>query len=310
MFPPSDNAKCTSRRKVGLTLCALVLCCTNAHAGLIAKKDVSYSGMPNPALVDGFETVHLNQQMWWMGQAQKGEYWSDARMARADRRSVAVRVGSKMRGCGAKCQRNEIRTSPNYRINFGQEAWYNFSFRLDGKLPDRNTQRWVTGQWKQQCGGSPFLAQRFDRGVFQITVQDNNCRVVVASSAGLDRPLPFTRYTGARKGSAAKTGRPCRSDIKVEYSANPTLPNPNRNWVDMSYRVRGGRNGTGLIEIWADGRFIARVTGSIGYDYSSGPKQYFKFGIYRAPVPGASTARIDRFRRSDSMSDFRLIDGT
>ena len=240
------------------------------------------------------------------GPGPKGEFWNDARVARSDRRSIAVRVTPEMRGCGAKCQRNEIRTTPRGRVMFGQEAWYSFSFRMDGTLPTRQTKRWVSGQWKQQCSGSPFLAQRFDRGVFQITVQDNSCRVIVASSEGLGQRLPLAHETGKQ----ARPRTPCRSDIKVEYSANPKLPNPFGNWVDMSYRVRGGRNGSGLVEIWANGRFIARVKGSIGYDHMSGPNQYFKFGIYRAPVPGASVVRLDRFRRSGSMSKFTVIDGT
>ena len=260
---------------------------------------------PTAALIDGFEAPQVNQAMWWMGQAQKGQFWSDARVARSDRRSVAVHMGTKMRGCGKNCQRNEIRTAPGHRIRFGQEAWYSFSFRIDGKLPARQTKRWVSGQWKQQCGGSPFLAQRFDRGVFQITVQDNSCRVIVASSEGFGQKLPLTRQVG----HAAQKGRPCSSDIKVHHSANATLPSPYGKWVDMAYRVRGGRNGTGLVEIWANGRFIARVTGSIGYDFASGPDQYFKFGIYRAPMPGSSVVRMDRFRRTGSMSNYKVIDG-
>lgn len=279
---------------------------SGAQAGLAPKKPAPPSDQPLAALSDGFESAQLDQKRWWMGQAQTGEFWSDARLARSDRRSVAVRVTPDMRGCGAKCQRNEIRTTPRDRVLFGQEAWYSFSFRMDGTLPSRQTKRWVSGQWKQQCSGSPFLAQRFDRGVFQITVQDNNCRVIVASSEDLGKKLPVAHQTGKQAGRRAA----CASDIKVEYSANPTLPDPFGNWVDMSYRVRGGRNGTGLVEIWADGRFIARVKGSIGYDHMSGPQQYFKFGIYRSPVPGASVVRLDRFRRSGSMFKSRPIDGS
>ena len=309
----SKPATCRFGRLAVLALSGLAIAgvsCSGANAGLVAKRPSPPTHLPSAALIDGFETPQVDRRMWWVGQAQSGQFWSDARLARADRRSIAVRVGAAMRGCGANCQRNEIRTAPGYRMKFGQEAWYNFSFRMDGKLPAGNTRRWVSGQWKQQCGGSPFLAQRFDRGVFQITVQDNNCRVIVASSQGLGQKLPTTLATGHGAVGGSKGGHSCRSDVKVEYSATPTLPNPYGKWVDMSYRVRGGRNGKGLVEIWANGRFIARVTGSIGYDYASGPQQYFKFGIYRAPTPGASVVRIDRFRRTDSMSNYKQIDGS
>ncbi|MCP5080808.1 MAG: hypothetical protein GY948_03840 [Alphaproteobacteria bacterium] len=312
MYASYHSARRLLGRSAAFALGGVVLvsaACTTANAGLVAKSFSPPAYSPSASLIDGFESPKVNRSMWWLGQAQKGQFWSDARLARSDRRSVAVRVGAAMRGCGAKCQRNELRTAPGYRIRFGQEAWYNFSFRIDGKLPARHTGRWVSGQWKQQCGGSPFLAQRFDRGVFQITVQDNSCRVIVASSQGLGRKLPATRLTGHEARQLAKNSKSCASDIKVQYSSNATLPNPYEKWVDMAYRVRGGRNGTGLIEIWANGRFIARVTGSIGYDYASGPHQYFKFGIYRAPMPGTSVARMDRFMRTGSMSMFRMIDG-
>ena len=137
------------------------------------------------------------------------------------------------------------------------------------------------------------MAQRFDRGVFQITVQDNDCRVIVASSDA-NAQLPLTRTTGPVSEPAA----PCQTDIAVEYGASSVLPKPLRKWVNMNYRVRGSRSGNGLVEIYANGRFIARVTGSIGYDRAEGPNQYFKFGIYRDSMPGRSIARLANFQRA------------
>ena len=65
----------------------------------------------------------------------------------------------------------------------------------------------------------------------------------------------------------------------------------------MKYRVRAGLYGTGLIEIWANGKFIATVTGSIGYPIESGATQYFKFGIYRDVMQGDGAVYFDNFRR-------------
>lgn len=69
----------------------------------------------------------------------------------------------------------------------------------------------------------------------------------------------------------------------------------------MNYRVRGGRNGKGLIEIWANGRLIARVIGSIGDKVAAGSYQYFKFGIYRNFAPGSATAYLDNYTRIRAM---------
>jgi hypothetical protein len=49
----------------------------------------------------------------------------------------------------------------------------------------------------------------------------------------------------------------------------------------MSYLIEGGGNGGGRIDIWADGRFIARVKGRIGYPGSKPGLVKFKFGAYR-----------------------------
>lgn len=250
---------------------------------------------PNSALLqDDFEISRIDTRRWWLGQAQKGQFWIDSTHSQHKTKSIALRMAPEMRGCGTRCQKNEIRTAPRHRIKFGSDAWYSFSFKLDGKLPGLNSRRWVSGQWKQQNGGSPFLAQRFHRGIFQITVQDNDCRVTVASSEPLDHALPFS--TQLAHGTSG--GNTCSTDITIEHGTNPVLPDATKNWVHMRYRIRGGRNGTGLVKIYANGRFIARVTGSIGYDEAVGPNQYFKFGIYRNPEPGTSIARFDNFRRA------------
>lgn len=268
---------------------------------LLANEATGQHTQPTRVLSDNFEARTIDPTKWWMRQAQHGHYWIEPRMSRVAKKSIAISVDGLMRGCGQSCQRNEIRTSPRHQIKFGEEAWYNFSFRLAGAP---STARWVSGQWKQQSGGSPFLAQRFNRGVYSITVQDDDCRVVVASSVAAAQNLPATEQNNTsnpRIFPVAGAKDTCNTDIKVEYSANPVLPDPYRGWVDMNYRVRGGRNGTGLIEIWANGRFIARVTGSIGDEVTAGPYQYFKFGIYRNFTPGSATAYLDNFTRIRSM---------
>jgi hypothetical protein len=272
---------------VGLALCGTLAAAPQA----IAASDLSGSaGDGRDEITDRFDGASLDTNKWWLKQAHDGQY-------RISGRSVAITMDSTMRGCGAHCQRNEIRTAPKYRIRFGEDAVYSFRFRVDGAM---STGRWVSGQWKQQCDGSPFLAQRFNRDEFYITVQDRDCRVVVASSKPTGVRLPMTRMTDGRSQRvppAADETSNCKTDIKVEYAADAVLPDPRKDWVSMSYRVRGGLNGKGLIEIHANGRFIARVTGSIGDDRVAGPNQYFKFGIYRSFTRGTSTVYMDDFSR-------------
>ena len=61
----------------------------------------------------------------------------------------------------------------------------------------------------------------------------------------------------------------------------------------MIYAIRGGPDGK--VEIYANGRFVARVTGPIGYDNWSGQKVKFKIGMYRDFLPGTAHLHVDRF---------------
>lgn len=246
--------------------------------------------------------------------------------------------------------KNELWEARQQRCNFGDEVWYSFSFKIDGTVWPAGSTRWVIGQWKEESGGSPFLAQRFDNGVFHITVQHNDIRKIVAQAKGsyqvdfqgfsreLQQLLSLDRQVFRNKEDSSRTSDeflgsgltldelkiaietqdtskfPFLTDpqtyaeyqgIQIELSEDPVLPNPTEDWVDMRYRVKGNREGDGLIEIWANGRFVARVTGFIGNDEFVGDSQYFKFGHYRDydREDLQSTVYLDRFRRGPSRSD-------
>ncbi len=180
---------------------------------------------------------------------------------------------------------------------FGREAWYGFSFRVDGYVDPNDSNRLVIGQWKEQSGGSPFVAQRFDNRIFRITVQDNECRAVIAempSDLGLMHGL---LYLTSHKMKCTRA-----PDIRLT-PPNPALhilPDPYGAWVDMVYRIRGGRDGDGLVEVWANGECVVQAEGAIGNRDFGGPNQYFKFGVYRDKVDYLTRIRIDRFRRAAS----------
>ena len=253
-------------------------------------------------LSDDFEAQSLDESRWWVEQLVPGKFWIDRTISRRGERSFAIHANSTIRGCGDACQRNEIRTSPGKWLKFGQEAWYQFSFRIEGDFKREGNTRWVSGQWKQENGRSPFLSQRFDRGVFHIAVHSEDCRVLVARSRGIIEPPGSTIDTNKVNKHAFlenKLAYRCETDLILEQpNGEAFLPNPYKNWVDMKYYVRGGLNGDGLVEIWADNRFIVRVRGSIGHREMSGPNQYFKYGIYRDLMPGSTTVYFDTFRRT------------
>ncbi|MEM1046657.1 MAG: heparin lyase I family protein [Pseudomonadota bacterium] len=280
---------------------------------------------------DGFESGRLDPANW----LEKQLYNNQIAVERTDMsEGIAARlfVEPGDRACGGSCQRNEIRIANHKRCLFGEDVWYRFRFRIEGTIPSPGSVRWVIGQWKQESGGSPFLAQRFDNGVFHITVQHNRNRVLVTKAEGNPnargdgRPdqvgfMDHTRRIRLASLGRSETGpvnprvdrRPFEvfmfrdtttgtsgTDIRVELGADPVLPDPQTDWVDMTYRVRGGRDGNGLIEIWANGVFKARVTGTIGNHDSVGPTQYFKFGHYRDihPTFGTASYYFDDFVRS------------
>ncbi|MCW2306136.1 polysaccharide lyase [Rhodobium gokarnense] len=233
--------------------------------------------------------------------------WATRSLARRDRFAVRtdhVRQGTAAFALDLRAEdeaweegkyKQELRVAGNKRCRFGQEAWYSFSFRMDGDFPKTGSTRWIIGQWKEETGESPFLAQRFDDGVFHITVQTNHERTTIASAGRRYKPgiPPALRRAGL---------------LRMTPARPPRLPDPAKGWVDMRYRVKGGRDGTGLIEVWANGRFIVRVTGKIGNDVFKGPTQYFKIGHYRnVDVPrnrfGHGTFHFDRFRRGPRRAD-------
>ncbi len=257
-----------------------------------------------PPVVDGFERPQIDQAIWSLEQMRPSRLRIDRNQARSGQSALAIRVEAADRDCGGGCQRNEIRIANGLRLRFGEEAWYRFSFKIAGEISEHGSLRWVIGQWKQESDGSPFLAQRYDNGVFHITVQDNDCRVIVAQTDGHPDGLHAHRGN-LGYASLAFLSDPnlydCETDVRIEHGeALSVLPDPYGQWVDMLYRVRGGRDGRGLIEIWANGAFIARVTGSLGYDEAEGPTQYFKIGHYRDPLAAATTLYVDDFRRGDS----------
>ncbi len=208
---------------------------------------------------------------------------------------------------GRCIQRQELRFQSQYTHAADEPFTYKLRFRMPAVIQDtKNSVRWVTAQWKQEPispaynDPSPVLAQRFDDGVLHVTVQDGDCRCRVASA-----PMPDGSIWPARPGVAhdcisTRLGDPdntaCTPDLTLEYGADPVLPSARGAWVDMQYRVQMSRSKTAAIEIYANGRFIVRVTGKIGYEPAPGKisQTKFKIGHYRDYLPSVDTMDIDR----------------
>lgn len=219
-------------------------------------------------------------------------------------------------------QRNELRLRKN-RLDLvhAQEDthWYSITFRADGEIPACGSARWIIAQWKQERGEkgdedpSPFLAERFDNGVLHVTVQNGHCRCVVAQAQGdfdtvvalkqraftmptlqQSKPIKCIR-TDLAEGAPETVCRPTGMRIMtLGGAAPPPLPDPKRDWVRMTYLVRGGFDGKGQVDVYAGKQFVVRVLGLIGYETPDPGKVKFKFGHYRDKIAGTASVSIDR----------------
>jgi len=271
---------------------------------------------------DDFEPPELDRSKWATFQARPDSYRIDRTIVAQGEGALAITVEPHDIGCEGACQRNEIRIANELRVPFGTDTWYAFSFRIEGDVPRFGSRRWVIGQWKEDTDRSPFVAQRYDNGVFHITVQDGECRRVIAAAEGdyerleaffLSGTLPGSPFFSANRRSVdglTFVGDPqhydCVADLTLELGDSAVLPDPYGRWVRMVYHIRGGLDGQGLVEVWADGRFIVRVRGSIGHAEKYGPSQYFKIGMYRDPMPGTATVYFDAFRRGASRAEVEM----
>lgn len=142
-------------------------------------------GAAAQSLQDDFDSGSLDLTKWTTRQITDAQisFVPDSRCGRSAI-EITARDGDGGDQCGDGCQRAELRTIRSSWPPFGQEMWYQFSFRMEGDIPTIGSARSVIGQWKGPHDNSPMLAQRFDNGVFHITVQDNENRRVVASAEG------------------------------------------------------------------------------------------------------------------------------
>ncbi|MBI3503258.1 MAG: heparin lyase I family protein [Proteobacteria bacterium] len=322
-------------------------------AGLAVLAACTLPALAQMALSDGFDVPEIRTDLWELKDIRRDQYGFVAPGRCGNDGAIAVRIdettGGSNCGAGELCQRAEFRENPKRWIRFGDEAWYGFSIRVRGEYPDDGlSTRWILAQFKEQTDESPFLALRFDDGVFHITVQDDEQRFTVASAqhtidqlktyraelGGLSpveldvarqvveagRRLQLTLAQIGRQLRARSelfrqpvgaptaerfleygyvTDRPVADTgaLRIVPGTTPVLPDPKRGWVDVTLHVRAGRDGAGLVQVWANGKDVVTVEGNIGHRVRAGDRQYFKFGQYRAHARQSTELLFDQFKR-------------
>lgn len=223
-------------------------------------------------------------------------------------------------------ERAEIWEKPALRVPYDKGVWVGFAVKLADPVP-QNDHRYLIAQWKREIGPdaegdfSPFLALRMRNGKLFATVETNYHKPESASSGSHavaacpdgQTPVwlrPETNQIRAlvATDSAFQPGdgeefTACSSAIRVTRHGNP-LPLPSSGWIDFAVYTRPGADGSGHIELFANGKPIVTVKGAIGHnDFGLLENQYFKFGPYRAAGEGVWTLYYDEYRRSPDCMD-------
>lgn len=220
-------------------------------------------------------------------------------------------------------ERAEIWEETALRVPYAEGIWYGFAVRFADPIP-HDDHRYLIAQWKREIEPgadgdfSPFLALRLDRGKLFATVETNLLPIVEEPPLdGVCRtgeaPVWLRPDTNQMRAlvAADATWTPadsalfdtCTSAITVKDHGN-RLPEPGSGWIDFAIFTKPGPDGSGHIELFANGKPIVTVTGRIGHaDKGLGQHQYFKFGPYRAAHGGEWTLYYDDFRRSSHCAD-------
>ena len=214
-------------------------------------------------------------------------------------------------------ERAEIWEKTGLRVPYEQGIWYGFAVKFADPIPD-DDHRYVIAQWKREIDAgadgnfSPFLALRLKNGKLYATVETN---YIAPDPHPGERAIPTFFRPHANQMRALVATDPTwlpedaslfkgfTSDLSVTDHGNP-LPRPCSGWMDFAIYTKPGPDGSGHIEIFANGKPVVTVKGPIGHaDKGLGKRQYFKFGPYRAGHVGEWTLYYDYFRRSPNRSD-------
>ena len=210
-------------------------------------------------------------------------------------------------------ERAEVWEYPESWAPYQAGIWRGFAVRFVPPIP-KDTHRYVIAQWKREIAGahgnfSPYFALRMRGGHLFATIETN----VLTSTDGPGAsswPRPETEQT--RILAAVNEG--WNPDVAPEYTARTAeiritprgapLPRPSADWIEFAVFTRPGPSGDGRIELFANGGWVMSAEGRIGQGETRlGPRQYFKFGPYRAAAPGDWSLDYADYRRSPRAAD-------
>jgi hypothetical protein len=236
--------------------------------------------------------------------------------------SVKPLCAANEEGCS---ERAEIWEKTPLRVPYDKGVWFGFAVKFADPLP-MDDHRYLIAQWKREIGKdakgdfSPFLAFRLNKGRLFMTVESNfqpglptrNKGGVLGCPQGTVpvwlRPetnqmrslIAYDSQWGTGDGDEFKD---CTDKVTVLDHGN-FLPTPDSGWIDFAVYSKPGPDGSGHIEIFANGKWIVTVKGFIGHnDPGLGKNQYFKFGPYRAAGSDEWALYYDDFRRSPDCID-------
>jgi hypothetical protein len=233
-------------------------------------------------------------------------------------------------------ERAELKEKKSGSPLFTQDFFYGFSLmipRASAPLGDFN--RMVVGQWKLARKNplpadsppydSPFVALRVTGGFFHVMLtvkaalkdgakfSPSDCRVLLAFTSEVppnhDAPLPLggNPQCESRLNYDLNQGQPAPpGTLRIDrsgYLPNPWSTDGTASWIDLVFHIKGGENG--IVELWANGKPIAKATGWIGYEGIDQPvdTQYFKFGPYRDPAGYDTVIYLDNLARGHSFAE-------
>jgi hypothetical protein len=224
-------------------------------------------------------------------------------------------------------ERAEIWEKTALRVPYDQGVWYGFAVKFADPIPS-DDHRYLIAQWKREIDPgadgdfSPFLALRLRQGKLFATVETNyvaptaNSVSTAAAPCTGGTPVWYRPETNQMRALVATDGNwtpddgslfdACTDAITVTDHGNK-LPAPDTGWIDFAIFTKPGPDGSGHIELFANGKPVVTVKGHIGHaDPGLGKNQYFKFGPYRAAHTTDWTLYYDDFRRSPNCSDVLL----
>jgi len=219
-------------------------------------------------------------------------------------------------------ERAEIWERTKLRVPCDKGVWCGFAVKFTDPVP-QDDHRYLIAQWKREIDPgaagdfSPFFALRLNNGKLFATVESNYQASQTATAMGqcpkgstpvwlrpeTDQMRALVATPADWTGADSDLFKSCTDKIHIFDHGNK-LPEPASGWIDFAVYTEPGADGTGHIELFANGKWISTVKGNIGHAGPGlGKNQYFKFGPYRAANTGTWSLYYDDFRRSSRCAD-------